>query len=146
MPIKPENRHLYPGGSTTSPEWKAIRARILERAGGKCERCGVPNYALGGRRRCGSFHPALPKGERLLRREWPEPGEWWWCEGFGEQLRIIRIVLTIAHLDHDPGNSDDENLQALCQRCHNRHDAEHRRANAAATRRARQAVADLLRP
>ncbi len=34
-----------------------------------------------------------------------------------------RVVLTIAHLDHDPGNSHPDNLRALCQRCHNTHDA-----------------------
>lgn len=37
-----------------------------------------------------------------------------------------RIVLTIAHLDHTPENSDPENLRALCQRCHNLYDAKHR--------------------
>ena len=37
------------------------------------------------------------------------------------------IVLTIAHLDHTPENCSDDNLKALCQRCHNRYDAEHRK-------------------
>lgn len=37
-----------------------------------------------------------------------------------------RIILTIAHLDHTPENSDPENLRALCQRCHNQYDAGHR--------------------
>lgn len=32
MPISPENMKLYPGGSTSSKEWKAIRASILDRA------------------------------------------------------------------------------------------------------------------
>lgn len=27
-----------------------------------------------------------------------------------------RILLTIAHLDHDPRNCSDDNLAALCQR------------------------------
>ena len=39
------------------------------------------------------------------------------------------IVLTIAHLDHDPRNNDAANLKALCQRCHNRHDAKDRAKN-----------------
>ena len=38
----------------------------------------------------------------------------------------VRIVLTIAHLDHHPENCDPSNLRALCQRCHNRYDAKHR--------------------
>lgn len=36
------------------------------------------------------------------------------------------IVLTIAHLDHTPENCNPENLRALCQRCHNQYDAQHR--------------------
>jgi len=37
-----------------------------------------------------------------------------------------KIILTIAHIDHIPENCDRENLRALCQKCHNKHDAEHR--------------------
>lgn len=40
MPIKPENRGRYP------TNWKEIRAAILERAGNKCEFCGIENYAV----------------------------------------------------------------------------------------------------
>jgi 5-methylcytosine-specific restriction endonuclease McrA len=41
-----------------------------------------------------------------------------------------KVVLTIAHLDHDIQNNDEEkNLRALCQMCHNRHDARHRADN-----------------
>lgn len=32
------------------------------------------------------------------------------------------VVLTVAHLDQDPTNCDDENLKALCQKCHLDHD------------------------
>lgn len=34
------------------------------------------------------------------------------------------VVLTIAHLDHDVSNNSDDNLAALCQRCHLTHDAQ----------------------
>jgi len=37
----------------------------------------------------------------------------------------IKIVLTIAHLDHDITNNDPANLRALCQRCHLHYDQEH---------------------
>ena len=37
-----------------------------------------------------------------------------------------RVVLTIAHLDHDPAHNTWENLRALCQRCHLHHDARQR--------------------
>ena len=53
------------------------------------------------------------------------------CEFCGIENYAIRengskVVLTIAHLDHTPENNNDENLRALCQRCHNRYDAKHR--------------------
>ena len=35
--------------------------------------------------------------------------------------KFIRIVLTIAHLDHDRTNNDSKNLAALCQACHRKH-------------------------
>lgn len=41
--------------------------------------------------------------------------------------KLAYIVLTIAHLDHTPEHCDPDNLRALCQRCHNRYDAEHRK-------------------
>jgi hypothetical protein len=45
----------------------------------------------------------------------------------------IKVVLTIAHLDHDETNMDvkDERLMAMCQLCHLRYDAKEkwRRAN-----------------
>jgi len=45
-----------------------------------------------------------------------------------------RVVLTVAHLDHNPQNCADENLKALCQYCHLRYDIEHHKKNAANTR------------
>ena len=38
----------------------------------------------------------------------------------------VKIVLTIAHLNHIPEDCRPENLRALCQRCHNQYDAAHR--------------------
>lgn len=40
-----------------------------------------------------------------------------------------RVVLTIAHLDHQPENVEPSNLRAWCQRCHNTYDAPTRAAN-----------------
>jgi hypothetical protein len=39
---------------------------------------------------------------------------------------MIKVVLTIAHLNHTPEDCRPENLRALCQRCHNQYDAKHR--------------------
>jgi len=53
------------------------------------------------------------------------------CEFCGIENYIIkengsRVVLTIAHLDHTPENCTDDNLRALCQKCHNSYDRQHR--------------------
>lgn len=42
----------------------------------------------------------------------------WMCEGCEAPHGPPPRVLTVDHLDHDPGNCADENLLALCQRCH----------------------------
>jgi hypothetical protein len=49
--------------------------------------------------------------------------------------RAIRVVLTVAHLDHDPAHNDDANLRAWCQLHHLRYDAALHARNAAETRR-----------
>lgn len=46
---------------------------------------------------------------------------------------LKRIVLTIAHMDHDVNNNDYSNLKALCQKCHLDYDKNHHRKNAKAT-------------
>ena len=47
-----------------------------------------------------------------------------------------KIILTVAHLDHNEQNCDDDNLKAMCQRCHLRYDRSQHARNASATRRA----------
>jgi hypothetical protein len=129
MPIRPELRHHYRG-----PVWREIRERILRRADNQCERCAVPNHetveryeSLPGR--CyriedgTEFAAGIGKtGESVRASEMPPPD------------RVSKIVLTIAHLNHDPSDNRDENLAALCQWCHNHHDVEFRQANARKTR------------
>jgi hypothetical protein len=143
MPIKKENRSRYP------VNWPTVREQILARACHRCEFCGVPQYGVGQwiderfllARGYGapdrlsyalSHAPARELADQLNAAEQPE-------------RPYIVIVLTIAHLDHTPENVDPSNLRALCQRHHLAYDAKHHRTNAAATRRARNAVSDLLR-
>lgn len=97
------------------PNWKTeIRPAILKRAGNRCEWCGVENHAVGFRDANGDF--------------WEEDGERWMPSDIGEKL--IKIVLTIAHIhDPNPMNCEPENLAALCQKCHNGHDAKMRQRN-----------------
>ena len=90
MPIRPENRGLYP------PEWRTrIVPEIKARAGNCCE--GSPRYP-DCRAANGEPHPVTGS----------------------------KVMLTIAHLDHQPENNDPANLRAWCQRCHNKYDAAHR--------------------
>ena len=134
MPIRPENAARYP------KDWPAISQRIRKRARDHCEECGVSNYAIGGRTPDGKWCAALPLG---CNGKMPGLGSWDWCEG-GQMLRIVRVVLTVAHLDHTPENCADENLKALCQRCHNRYDAATRRAGMKDRAKAALRVPDLL--
>lgn len=61
-----------------------------------------------------------------------------WCGAENHQPHPItgsHVVLTVAHYpDPDPANVAEDNLHALCQRCHNRADAPMRAKNAAKTR------------
>lgn len=138
MPIRPENKDRYP------KDWPAISRRVRDRAGNKCEDCGVPNYEYGGRAPDGSWHKSRPLGEKLLKLEWPQPGDVAMCMGWPEPLRIVRIILTVAHLNHTPEDCSDENLKAWCQRCHNRYDAAERRKGIKQRKHAASAAGDLF--
>lgn len=84
------------------PDWPETSRRIRhERARRRCECEGE----------CG-----LHKGRRCEEYD-GEPA--CWANG--------TIVLTVAHLNHRPEDCRDENLKAMCQRCHNRYDAPARR-------------------
>lgn len=81
--------------------WKHISEDIrFHRANNRCEVCGVPNYVW----------------VNSKTRELCLSGE----DG------AIRIILTVAHLDHQPENCDYSNLMAMCQKCHNNYDRKHR--------------------
>ena len=45
-----------------------------------------------------------------------------------------KVVLTVAHLDHDTINNEHGNLKAMCQRCHLTYDAKFHAQNARKTR------------
>lgn len=84
-------------------DWKAISLRIrTERAESRCECLGE----------CGADHDGR-------------------CDAINYEAHPLtgsKVILTVAHLDHIPENCGDDNLKAMCQRCHNKYDAPMRRA------------------
>ena len=143
MPIKPENKARYPS------DWADIRLRILKRARNKCECKGD----------CGDHHPggscAAPHLGKI-RRHTKKPARWGTSidgsikgdrlaksNRWGPYGKEIKVVLTIAHLDHAPEHNDPSNLKAFCQRCHLLYDAELHAANAAATRAEKKRLAAI---
>lgn len=134
MPIRPENKLRYPA------DWKQIRERILRRAGYRCEHpgCGALHRELG-YWRDGQWVP-LPLALKEAGVDKPCTVA---CSD-GSTIKIIMIVLTIAHLDHTPGNCSDDNLRAWCQRHHLAYDAEHHKRTAYATRKATAMTVDMF--
>ncbi|KQQ31534.1 hypothetical protein ASF53_02205 [Methylobacterium sp. Leaf123] len=104
MPISRERQKLYPGGSIRSVVW------IREYR--------EPTLARAGWRCEGT--PQRPNCRAENDKPHPE------TQSF--------VVLTVAHLDQNPGNNDPANLKALCQLCHNLWDSMSRTKNAKATR------------
>ena len=91
------------------PDWPEISKRIrFERAGGRCECEGE----------CG-----LHRGRRCVE-----------VNHTPARFANGRVVLTVAHLDHTPENCGDDNLRAMCQRCHLRYDVGHHRETRARSR------------
>ena len=128
MPIKPENAARYP------KDWRAVRERILARAGNRCE--GSPAYP----------DCRIPNGWFRNNTTGEVTDDAWLTESWtlADRNSVTRIVLTIGHLDHTPENCDDDNLKAWCQRCHLTYDAKHHAQNSYATRRKGKASADLF--
>lgn len=99
------------------PDWKQIRQRTLQRAQMQCECHGE----------CG-LHRTTPGPRRCCERHGDTAQ---WAKG--------KVVLTIAHLNHDTQDNRPENLKAMCQRCHLRYDADLHARNSARTREMRRA-------
>lgn len=141
MPIRPENRDRYPD------DWPKISARVREEAGQKCEWCSAPNGAMirRGETRDGvkvwRFCSDSAHEDGTDDTGAPVPDS---SEDTCDYASPVKVVLTVAHLDHQPENCARDNLKALCQRCHNAYDAPMRRAGIAARAKAACAVSDLF--
>lgn len=103
----PCNPNKYP------ENWREISLRIRrERAQGQCECRGE----------CG-LHRTHPGPRRCVERD-GQPAIW--ARG--------KVMLTVAHLCHDPSCADESHLRAMCNRCHLRLDTDQHKANARRTR------------
>lgn len=102
MPIRPENKKLYPDN------WTEIVEQIRKRSGNHCEGCGLKNGAYGYRDLNGCFQEL----ELIEAEAMAADGD-----------KVLKIVLTTAHLDHNPENCNLDNLRHWCQKCHNGYDA-----------------------
>jgi hypothetical protein len=102
-----------------------IVPRILARANHQCEVCGIANRA-----KVYSVALEVKEGTRYkLRRVWVTAH----CDMLrlksickrGQSIKLISVVLTVAHLDHDEENHSvsDDRLKAMCQLCHLNYDA-----------------------
>lgn len=147
MPIRRENRSRYPD------DWKAISAQVREEAGQRCEWCSAKNGATilrGSDNQDGVSLPAYRYADAPVYDDTFHaqtgaaiPGANW--DTFDANARgPVLVVLTVAHLDHQPENCDRENLRALCQACHNAYDAPMRAKGIAERKRAARAVSDLF--
>jgi hypothetical protein len=142
MPIRPEDRDRYP------KDWNAISQRVRDEAGQMCEWCSVPNGVLIRR----GVTEDCRRVWRLASASASENGR---ASGDGSEVPDstpdtvsygypVRVVLTVAHLDHQPENVERWNLKALCQRCHNAYDAANRRNGINARARSASASGDLF--
>lgn len=109
-PIRESEQHRYPA------DWDEISRRIrLYRADGWCECDG----------RCGHDHTDDPESRTTRCSA---------INGHPHPVTGSRVVLTVAHLNHIPEDCRDENLMAMCQRCHLAYDREHHAETRAARR------------
>ena len=100
------------------PKWKLISWLIrVRRAKGFCEWCKAPNGQL-------IYRPFKNKPDWRL---WPEGMQ---SEALTEDgYKAVKVVLTVAHIDRNKENNRFDNLAALCQRCHLKHDIKQHCAN-----------------
>jgi hypothetical protein len=131
--------------SKYSADWKQISAAIREREGNRCKVCGVPNHAYIVRSSEDSERYIIFDMQEAVYT-WPD-GSWIRMSELPDEFqenKHVKVVLTVAHLNHDTTDNSDSNLAALCQLHHLRHDAQFHAQNAKRTRadKREQAIAE----
>ena len=139
MLIRREHRHFYP------INWPQLSAVIrFVRARSRCEGCGRPH---------------MQDVQHLGDGRWwdAEAGRWRdgrgclvWCalptpaEMAAKLVKVTRVVLATTHRNYDTTDKVDDNLAALCQRCHMLNDRQEHPRRRRITLRARKAIGDLF--
>ena len=91
--------------------------------------------------------PFKPEHRKYYGREWRRlsqrlrteraSNQCEWCHARNYQPHPVtrsKVILTVAHFNHTPGDDREENLVVLCQRCHLALDRDQHKENAKATR------------
>jgi recombinational DNA repair protein RecR len=106
------------------PKWNLISRLIrFHRAKNHCEWCGALNKNIIIRISKQEWRQATPAEIDMIFSRIKNKDS-----NLTESLKhygFTKVVLTVAHLDHDKTNNRFSNLAALCQRCHLRHDLPH---------------------
>lgn len=84
-----------------------IRPDILKRDKYKCQGCGLKHRGL----------YLVQESGKLLEIDKEE-----YIEAMRNDEVVRKIILQVAHLDHNPNNNDYANLKSFCPRCHFRND------------------------
>ena len=112
-------------------DWK-LRSRFIRffRAKNKCECCGVPNKKMILRGHFDGIEVYQDIEGAIFRADNSEYLTHRYIGEVDKEVKnnFIKVVLTVAHLDHDINNNSFFNLKAMCQKCHNNYDKEHRKA------------------
>lgn len=148
MPIKPENAARYPAS------WSQLSREAKERAQWKCVHadCGARQYSVGrwlpmpGAGLKWKPHADYASDYMHAKQMAAEYSFFLFGDGAVPKgdAPVVVIVLTTAHLDHNPENCAPENLAPMCQRHHLQYDAKHHAETAYATRKAKANTPDLF--
>ena len=105
------NRHRYP------ENWNVIRYNIITlRARNHCENCGIENNIVVRRLANNTWRNLTEHEKREIDYQQCILGKKYYPTL--KYLRLTKIVLTVAHLDHNEANNTETNLKAFCQKCH----------------------------
>ena len=94
-------------------DWDTIALRIKQEARWCCQQCQRPC-----RQPSEPLADFLARVQRWRQQQTPLPAKF--------EAAPRRYLLTVAHLDQQPGNQDPSNLKALCTVCHLQFDSRFR--------------------